>query len=706
MNHTIRLTLPLMLFFHLSVWADEPEHWSLRPIQSSTPPEIADSTWRRTSIDRFIVAKLEAVGLKPVADADAETVIRRVCFNLVGLPPTLELVDDFTTAYARDPTAAVEVLVDRLLDSRYFGEKWARHWLDVARFAESNGKDRDIVLPHAWRYRDYVINAFNADKPINTFIREQIAGDLLPESGDEQVVATAFLALGPKPFMERKLEKFKLDVADEQIDVLSRSILGLTIACARCHDHQFDPISTRDYYALAGILLSSDTRYGPGPIHVLTTHEKDTELVPIGSRADELHPAVVAWRQQVVKLTEEVMGMRVAANPLMREIRLGLKERGLKTPDQAPDLAKLQKRLDELKAKERVENKRRHALIQSPPTERPGYTMAMLRSEKQPIDCAIRIDGEYKQLGERVPRGELNIPGMPAFASVSSSDSGRLQLADWLAGDRNPLTARVFVNRVWHCLFGSGLVRTVDNFGFTGEEPSHPQLLDHLTAEFIADGWSLKRLVRRIVLSRTWQLASSSRPENSAADPENRMLWRANYRRLEIEQFRDAVLFVSGELTLKPRAGSLFQSIEAGFDYGDPIPGHQFNLDDDVAKDRYRTVYLPVARNRIPEFLSLFDFADPNAPSGSRNSRSIPAQALYLMNNPFMDEQARAAANRILKLPRSQRLEAAWRMATGRQPDSEVTALLESWLKNRSEADAWTDLMQVLFASAQFRYLD
>ena len=451
------------------------------------------------------------------------------------------------------PREAFETLVDDLLASSHFGEKWARHWLDLARYAESNGKDRDVVFPDAWRYRDYVIDALNADKPFNTFVREQVAGDLLPGAGDEQIVATAFLALGPKAFQEVNNEKFAMDVVDEQIDVLTRSVLGLTVACSRCHDHKYDPIATEDYYSLAGILLSSDTRYGPGPLY-FARHDKDKDLIPIGDRVDELHPAVSDWRGEILRLTKHVIERRSSAYRIQRNIAGELRERKLKKAEEDPELAAQEQKMLDMRAEADAANKKRLEMIRTAPTKRPGYTMAVLRSGETPEDCAVRYGGVHTDRGDRVPRGMLTIPGLPKFDAVGAEESGRLQLADWLASENNPLTARVIVNRVWHHLFGTGLVSTVDNFGVTGAAPSHPELLDHLAAEFMQDGWSVKRLVRRIVLSRTWRLSSEIHSSHAAIDPDNRFLWRANFRRLDVEAFRDSVLMVSGQLIARTAA--------------------------------------------------------------------------------------------------------------------------------------------------------
>ncbi|MFT5466727.1 MAG: hypothetical protein ACI8UO_001827 [Verrucomicrobiales bacterium] len=679
--------------------ADQPTHWAFQQLLSPEPPVVANSDWPKSDLDHFILARLEAEKLDLATDADPVTLARRLYFNLIGLPPTPEQIAAFDES-------KLEAVVDDLLASPRFGEKWGRHWLDLARYAESNGKDRDVVFPHAWRYRDYVINALNSDMPYDQFVREQIAGDLL-DRGDDGVIATAFLTLGPKAFQEVNMEKFTMDVVDEQIDVMSRSILGLTIACARCHDHKFDPIPTADYYALAGVFLSSDNRYGPGPLYV-NKHPKDTDFVPIGDRIDELHPTVAAWRAEVLRLTEEVTGIRSAAYRIQRQVTGELRDRGLKKPEDDLELLKLDQKRAAMTADATAKNELREKMIKTPPAEQPGYTMAILHSEEPPEDCKIRVRGVHDEHGEKIPRGRLTIPGMPDVGEIKADESGRKQLADWLTSAKNPLTARVYVNRVWRHLFGRGLVRTTDNFGISGESPSHPELLDFLAAEFMADGWSTKNLIKRIVLSRTWQLSSKGDPANAEVDPENTLLWRANFRRLDIEQFRDSVLAVSQQLLTDPPDGSMMKDVYAGADYG--TGGHHANFEEQIANDRHRTVYLPIVRNSMPEALQLFDFADPNATTGDRNARTIPSQALYLMNNPFVEREARNAAERILKTPESDRVELAYLLTSGRLPGPGVAGDATSYLASRTaqadEIEAWTDLMQTLFASARFRYLD
>ncbi len=702
-------------------WSDATEReelWSLQPVRRAVAPVVKNQAWPRGVIDRFVLARLEKENLQPGGDAKPETLVRRLYFNLIGLPPTPEQIDAFVSASKKDQSAALGALVDELLASPRFGEKWGRHWLDLARYSESNGKDRDVVFPNAWRYRDYVISSLNSDKSYFQFVKEQIAGDLLEaESGakrDEGMVATTFLTLGPKAFQETDMEKFTMDVVDEQIDVLSRSVLGMTIACARCHDHKFDAISTKDYYAMAGIFLSSDTRYGPGPLYN-NKHDKDTKLVAIGPDVERLHPAVAKWQTEVIRLTEAVTKGRSDAYRIKRKVAGAVRDRGLKDVKEDPELVKWTEKQEALTAETVAWNEERKKLIKSPPAEMPAYTMAVLESDESPEDCKVRVRGMPKEYGEAVLRGKMSIPGMPKLAVIAADESGRLQLAEWLVDEKNPLTSRVMVNRVWRHLFGRGLVRTVDNFGVTGEKPSHPELLDTLAADFVASNGSIKKLIRQIVLSRTWQLSSEDGGKGKQVDPDNNFLWRANFRRLDIEPFRDAVLMVSGQLQVKPPAGSLLMNVYAGAGYkGREVKETEVdhvNVNKEIEQDRHRTVFLPVVRNQMPEVLKLFDFADPNAVLGARNARTIPSQALYLMNSSFVENQAQHAAEQVMAFGESTdgRIERAYRLTQGLRPSAAASQRAKNYIQQRvaenDEPDAWSDFMASLFASASFRYI-
>ncbi len=489
--------------------------WSMIPPRRSDPPAVKNGGWPRGDVDKYVLAKLEENQLVPVGDADRATLIRRVYFDLIGLPPAPDKVETFLNDSSGE---AFTKVVDELLASPRFGERWGRHWLDAARYADSNGRDRNVMWYHAWRYRDYVIASFNADKPFDRFVREQIAGDLLaanashgndsPTLRDEQRIATGFLALGPKAFEELKPEIFRMDVIDEQIEVIGRSILGLSIGCARCHDHKFDPIPTRDYYALAGILRSTQPLYGHGPRGIKATLHNHSELIAIGPDAESLEPSGLAYFEKLNELN--------LAQNTSRSLRYGVVRRVADAKNQiklpGADSVKLQADIDRMEAEIKdwdIKVKAAEAAFQAamdaqPP--QPGWAMGACDRAK-PEDCRVHIRGETTNLGDVAPRGVLQV--LPnSVSAIPDSHSGRLELADWLTSRDNPLTARVFVNRVWLHLFGRGLVTTPDNFGVNGSRPSHPELLDDLSVRFMEQRWSVKTLIRELVLSRSYQLAS------------------------------------------------------------------------------------------------------------------------------------------------------------------------------------------------------
>lgn len=630
-------------------------HWAFSPPKPVLPPEVEGINAATSGIDRFVLARLKHGMLAQGTPASKAVLLRRLSFDLIGLPPTL---DEQTQFYGDDSEQAYENLVDRLLASPHFGERWGRHWLDLARFSESNGADRNVIFQHAWRYARYVITAFNEDRPFDVFVREQIAGDLLPwdtqDQKDRQLVATGFLTFGPKTFMETKAERFRMDRVDEQIDVFSRSILGLTISCARCHDHKFDPIPTRDYYALAGIFRSTRLLSGPAA-PAGNQYGHDRPLQPIGKDADKLHGPAQKWQDDVaeqVKVRNKARSdrYRVVRNKAAQENRRKIAQTKAARGDEAAakTVADLTAEIDAL-AKEiaewdekikKLDEKLKETQDNPPPF--PDYAMAV-RDDETIEDCRIRIAGEFDQFDESVPRG------VPAALSdspieIPADQSGRVQLAEWLTGERNPLTARVAVNRIWKHLFGAGLVRSVDNFGRMGEKPTHPRLLDWLAVRFMEDGWSTKKMIRRIVLSRTYRLASSVNGNPAAeSDPENRLLWRQNQRRLEAEPLRDAMLAVSGELDRAPPKASPVSRMN------DRELNDRVVITPEQKGGRMRSVYLPIARQSVPPMLKAFDFADPSLVTGQRSDRTTPEQQLFLLNDPFVMDCALMTARRLLK---------------------------------------------------------
>ena len=825
-----------------------------RPPVPSGGENVAGPAWPRTDIDRFVAAGWSERGLRPARDADRPALLRRVSFDLTGLPPSPEAIDAFVRDRRSTPEAFTAV-VDALLASPQFGERWGRRWLDVARFAESSGGGRTLLFKDAWRYRDYVVDAVNRDLPFDQFIREQIAGDLLPAPNTaarrRQLTATAFLALGPTNYEEQNKDALRMDIVDEQLDTIGKAFLGLALGCARCHDHKLDPIPTRDYYALAGILRSTHT------LHNYTDNVArwvDAELpVDGGAEADlnaqaakiaELEKRIAAQRKAIalpapakpvslasfpgivlddqqakfvggwssstsvkpflgvgyltdnnedkgrrtVTFTPAITqtgyyDVRFAYTPLANratnvpiiilhadgETTVTVNERevpplaghfislgrfrfeqdgagyilisnegtdGFVIVDalqlvpaearaEAPVAAGTNESPAPVGAKVaglRSEADARKAMAELRPLEMelrklvaagPKRDLAMsVREARGEIgDTEIRIRGVARALGPKVPRGFLQVAtagGQPAF---SATESGRRELADWIASPANPLTARVTVNRIWAWLLGSGLVRSLDNFGTTGERPTHPELLDYLAQRFITEGWSVKTLVRQIVLSRTYQLATDASSDATQRDPDNRYFARAHRRRLEAEEIRDAMLWTSGRLDLTlggPNIGA-----GRGAPGGEPTTteyGYIFS-------DTRRSLYTPAFRNTRLELFEVFDFADINASIAMRAASTVAPQALYLMNHPFVLEQSRAAAERTLAeaaLDDGARVDRAYQRVLGRAPTpAERSVALRFVASARPGAtdsparvDVWAQFHQALFASVDVRYLN
>lgn len=659
------------------------ESWAFKPPKAVPAPVVTDPKWPRSEIDRFVLAALEAKSLKPVGDADRHALLRRVYFDLNGMPPKPDEVLAFVND--RSPEAFEEV-VDRLLVSPQFGERWARHWFDVARYAESTGKERNFTYPNAWRYRDYVIDAFNEDKPYDEFIREQIAGDLLPARNgaqrNEHLIATGFLAIGPKGLNERKREQFVMDIVDEQIDVTSRAVLGLTVSCARCHDHKFDPIPTRDYYAIAGIFRSSETFYGTQGQQNRQPSTLLTLLTGSAAATDENFAAAVLSPARALN--------KLSPRP----------------NQQRPGAAKKQQRRQAAPAL---------VAASSGPASDAVTEHAMGVLDGRASDCPIFIRGEIDHRGEIVPRGFLTVLTTSQPPKIDPSQSGRLELANWLMSRDNPLPARVMANRVWQHLFGQGLVRTPDNFGAMGEKPSHPELLDYLASRFMDDHWSVKALIRSIVLSRVYQLSSADDKKNYAADPDNVLLWRTRPRRLDAESIRDAVLAASGQLDLTPPHGSVVAQVGDGY-IGKGIKPRAFNADTNK-----RSVYLPIVRDLVPDILGLFDFAEPSLVVASRDVTTVPSQALFMMNSPFVSIQSEQMAKHLLELKdldSAHRISLAYLRILSRPPNESEQTRAEDYLQQRAKGwpvtegptmvgteAAWATLCQALFACAEFRYL-
>ena len=655
------------------------EHWAWQPVKSPSVPQPKDASWPRDDIDRFILAKLEEQGLKPVRDADKATLIRRVSFDLTGLPPTVEEIDAFQNDESPDAYAR---LVDRLLASPAYGERWARHWLDVARFGESTGSSRNLPFPHAWRYRDYVIDAFTNDKPFDRFIQEQVAGDLLPAKSEAEAdtnkIATGFLAVGVKDVNQRFKVRYIMENVDEQIDTVSRAVLGLTVSCARCHDHKFDPIPTSDYYALAGIFRSSDLCAGlKNKMGGSGLDYYDTDMLIVlgdSKKGNPEHEKKVAAATEALKVAKAEF-RRLLDDP----------EGDVKTESGRP------KRFVAYFAMMKCQND----LIELKDPAAQGAKIAQgVRDAKTIADTEIRVRGEAEKLGPVVPRGFLSVLDIPEIAKPGPSQSGRLELAQWLTSPKNPLTPRVLANRVWRHLFEQGLVKSVDNFGFKGDTASHPELLDHLAGRFVQNGWSVKSLVRAIVLSRAYQLDSESSEKNSAVDPSNRFVWRHAPRRLDAEEIHDAALVVAGKLdATRPEASPAkdFKVIEL------PNNGVQARDLREKARDsRHRGIYFPLLRGIIPTSLEVFDFAEQGMVTGSRDTTTVATQALYLLNDPFVRLRAHDLADRLLAqtdLDDLARVNRAYRLALGRWATSDEADRARNFLADyeNTVSGTWKD---------------
>ncbi|WP_165069159.1 PSD1 and planctomycete cytochrome C domain-containing protein [Paludisphaera rhizosphaerae] len=633
------------------------EHWAWQPLRTEPAPAVRDASWPRGDVDRFLLAKLEQGGLAPVGDADRTSLIRRATFDLTGLPPTPEEIDAFLADGSSDAFAKV---VDRLLASPAFGERWGRHWLDVARYGESTGSSRNLPYPHAWRYRDYVVDAFNKDKPFDQFVREQVAGDLLPAGSqtekDEHTVATGFLAIGQKDVNQRFKVRFVMDNVDEQIDAATRGFLGVTASCARCHDHKFDPIPTKDYYALAGIFRSTDlcagvrNKMGGGGLD----YYDNAMLIPLGGApAPKDDPALAEKVAAAQKAYEEAR----AAFQKIRGTPEGLAVQANGRPLQFQFRMKMVQRQNEL-------------LELTDPAVK-GSVALGVRDAKEIADTEVRIRGEAEKLGPVVPRGFLSAVPVKHAPEIPSQESGRKELAEWLTSPENPLTSRVFVNRAWHHLFGRGIVKSVDNFGVNGDVPSHPELLDHLAAGFVADGWSVKRLVRTLVLSRAYGLSAESRDPNTTADPSNSLVWRHSPRRLTGEEIRDAALAAAGTLDRSRPEASAAKALKViELPNNGPVAR---GILDQAHGSTYRSVYLPLLRGLTPTSLEVFDFAEQGNVTGGRETTTVATQALYFLNDPLVRRQSLRLAEKLLgrdDLDDSARLALAYRLALGREPSA------------------------------------
>jgi hypothetical protein len=847
--------------------------WSFLPRRSHEVPEIQKTDWPTDLLDHFILAKIEAAAQSPVGDAAPNVLIRRLHFDLIGLSPMADEIVSFSTAYHNDRAAAIERLVDSLLERPQFGERWGRHWLDVARYAESNGDDglgRNATFPHAWRYRDYVIDSFNNDLPYNRFLTEQIAGDLLPAKNaterNRQLIATGFLAIGAKPAAAMN-KNFQMDIVDDQINVVTTAAMGLSVSCARCHDHKHDPIPTRDYYALAGIFTNTRTLYGaaanekltapPTALHELTSHWNPDASRDVATKTpltfpdayssivDQLRPAIHAKLDSPpsnlsiesaqdfsptgfakVKATN-IHGQLPSAGDsysvafwfrndtpnkkrpitayLFSRAKSGDKSlpgdhigiggnhessrtgklfvfNGNVSKKSLPGTTVIQpgtwnhvvlvrsgadaklflngnleidgsleatfgdstdfclaNRSDKFsplvgnlaefavwqRALSRSETDTLYLASGRPRgAQIVGVAMGVREKDSKIADCKIHIGGETAKPGPAVSRGFLSayakvqatndLPPAESNFEIDAKQSGRRELAAWLTDPNHPQTARVMANRVWLQLFGRGIVVTPDDFGVYGARPTHPELLDHLADRFVQGGWSVKRLIRAIVLSRTYQLDSRSNESLTGFDPENELFARHSRRRLDAEALRDRILQASGRLDLNPPGGSAIEKIDQLINWP---PGAATNLH---RHDNHRSVYLCMLRHSPPPELAAFDLPDGTAVVGQRDETISPSQSLFLLNNPFVVKQSLALASDIPadeNHDESVRIAAVFRRILRRDPTEAETRRAIGYLESiavslnhleslKRQHKSWASLCQALFATNEFCYID
>lgn len=663
------------------------QFWSLQPPSAPALPTTVAPV--ASPIDLFVRAQQADMQLAPNPSADRATLIRRLTFDLVGLPPAPHRVRQFLADPAPD---ALDRVADRLLASPRYGERWGRHWLDVARYADSNGLDENIAHGNAWRYRDYVIAAMNEDKPYDQFLVEQIAGDLLPAANDAQrnaqLIATGFLSLGPKVIAEGDEVKMEMDIIDEQLSTLGRSLLGMTIGCARCHDHKFDPLLTEDYYALAGIFKS--TRTMESLKRIARWWENPTPDA-VTRQTQAAHQAKVDAQQAKIDQLLSVADQQLT--PAQAKLDPAARAK-LYSPDIQKQLAPLQKTLKEIQ------------------DAAPAVPSAMGVTEGEVTDLQVHLRGSHLSLGKRVPR---RIPVVfvgseqPAFPTAQS---GRLELASWLTADDQPLVSRVMVNRVWRWHFGQGIVSTPDNFGRLGSAPTHGPLLDWLAVRFRQDGWSLKRLHRLVISSETYRQSSDDNAANSSIDPANQQLWRSHVRRLEAEAFRDSLLLVGHQLD-SHMGGSLLHVGNREFLF------NHLSKDTTTYDSRKRSVYLPVIRNHLYDVFQLFDYADASVLNGNRPTTTVPSQALFLMNADLVESVCASMAEEVLRDPQtttSARIERLYWQTLGRGAEpreidravqfiEQLTTLDGLRPAGEAQATAWKAFCHALLASNEFIYV-
>jgi len=688
---------------------DGRQFWSFIPVAEPSIPTVQNKDWPRNAIDHFLLARMEQAGVTPTIDASRRTLLRRVTFDLTGLPPTPAEMDAFL---ADTSPKAFETVIDRLLESPRYGERWGRHWLDVVRYADTSGNASDYPVPQAYRYRDWVIRAFNRNLPYDQFLREQIAGDLLPGGTDaerfERIVATGYLAVARRFGGDRKGEHHL--TLEDTIDNVGRAILGASISCARCHDHKFDPFTMSDYYGLYGIFES--TRY---PYPGAEADKKQADFVVLLTPA-EIDSAMGPYREKVAAIEAEVK---------LLEAALAEAKQQAESPEKAAAVDSTTKRLAEAQ-------KTRGELLAAPPALPDAYAVA----EGKSANTKLQLRGDPKRLGDEVARHFPAVLG-GQMIPANSEQSGRLQLAEWITDPQNPLTARVMVNRIWQFHFGRGIVQTPNDFGVRGQRPTHPELLDYLASQFVKNGWSIKSIHKLILLSRAWQLSSEAAgadvasadqsgtqnsleqasiniEKNWKADPNNELFWKSRRLRLDAESIRDSLLFVAGDLDESPAGTHPFPPQRTwGWTQHNPFVA---NYD-----TRRRSIYLMQQRLKKNAFLALFDGADPSSSTGIRQPSTTPLQALFVMNDPLAHAESEKLAARIIASGKDNpaRVDIAYQMTLNRPPEADEQQQCADFLETyrdklvelktpleQVESKAWAALARALLSSNEFVFVD
>ena len=711
----------LMLAFGLclaavgkSITDKDRRHWAFQPIQRLTPPSVKNASLAANPIDHFILAALETNQLTLAPRASKEQLIRRVTFDLIGLPPTPEEIDAFI--HDSSPNA-YEKLIDRLLASPHYGERWGRHWLDLARFAESDGFEHDAVRPHSWRYRDYVIKSFNEDKPYDRFIREQIAGDELFPNQPEAMVATGFNLLGPDMVDSADQVQRRVNTLNDMTDTTALVFLGQTLGCARCHNHKSEPFSQRDYYQFQAFF---------------TPAKFERELAVPTDAEREAHKAAMAkYNTQTAALQKQIDEIEAPHRERLHAEKLGkLSEEAQlahKTPkekrtvemenqiQETADLVKVtnDELLKALSSEEKTQQKKLQDRLKkfAKPPALPA-AMVLRNSNGPPAKTFILGRGDYNDPRDEVQMAVPEILETAATNHLTSqaAKGRRTALADWIASPDNPLTARVMVNRIWQHHFGRGIVPFPSEFGVRSDAPTHPELIDWLASEFMARGWSIKKMHKLILLSATYQQSSQPSTEALARDPENKLFSRQNRLRLEGEVIRDSLLAISGKLNPKIGGASVHPPIPADI----TKTSKNWTASTDAQDHSRRSLYIFARRNLRFPFLEVFDAPDSNLSCAERGRSTTAPQSLTLLNSDEVMAAAKATASRVLKEADSpgQRIERAYRLTLGRSPSAKERTLSQEFVTGstaRNEdvaAGGMEELCRALFNLNAFVYVD